>query len=304
MSYKIGIDLGGTKTSVAVIDASGQIVFSQRASTPSHNYAEILRTIGSLVETAMAAGDFGRLDKIGVGIPGALESDGTTVKNANTQILIGKSLKTDLEDQLGKQVHIANDATCFVASEAADGAGKGFASVFGVIMGTGVGGGIAVNGSPIMGENRIAGEWGHNPFPFYGAPPLERDCYCGKKDCIELVLSGPAISRDYLELTGKSLTVDAIVTQAEAGDLAAERVLSQLSTNLAKGLSTVINLLDPAVIVLGGGLSNIDRLYAEVPDRWGQYVFNASAKPAAITTKLVRNRWGDDSGVRGAAWLT
>ncbi len=304
MAHKIGIDLGGTKTSIAVLDPSGQTVFSNRVPTPSHDYNDIVSTIVDLVEAAVATGHFGRFDKVGVGIPGALENDGIHVKNANTQILIGKPLKSDLEAKLGRRVYVANDATCFVASEAADGAGKGFATVFGVIMGTGVGGGIAVNGTSIMGENRLAGEWGHNPFPFYGATPPGRACYCGKKDCIEQVLSGPAVSRDYLELTGKSLSVDAIVRAARDGELAAERVLGQLATNLAKGLSTVINLWDPNVIVLGGGLSNIERLYREVPEQWGAYVFNASAKPAAVTTRLVPNRWGDDSGVRGAAWLT
>ncbi|MEO1242316.1 MAG: ROK family protein [Pseudomonadota bacterium] len=304
MSYKIGVDLGGTKISVAVLDSDGRTVFSKRLPTPSHDYAEIILAISQLFEAATHSGDYGVFDSVGVGIPGALENDDISVKNANTQVLIGRSLKTDLETKLGRPVHIANDATCFAASEAADGAGMSYPVVFGVIMGTGVGGGVVVDGRPIIGENRLAGEWGHNPFPFYGGTPKGRPCYCGKIDCIEQILSGPAVSQDYLELTGKEMRAEDIVSAAHSGDSAAAQVLTELSVNLAKALSTVINLLDPNVIVLGGGLSNIDSLYEETPKRWGRYAFNASSKPAAISTRLVANRWGDDSGVRGAAWLT
>ena len=262
-----------------------------------------MHAIASEVEKARQALSIDAELTVGVGIPGALDSN-NIVKNANTQVLIGQPLLSDLESAMGSGVSIANDATCFVASEAADGAAANADVVFGVILGTGVGGGVAISGLPIIGENGLTGEWGHNPFPFYGAPPKNRRCYCGKQDCIEQFLAGPALSLDYRERTGIQKSAAEIHEAADGGDTDAKAVLADFYVNLAKALSTVINLLDPNVIVIGGGLSNIVTLYDEVPNLWGDYVFNATPSPAKVTTKLVKNKWGDDSGVRGAAWLT
>ena len=304
MTHRIGVDLGGTKTSIAVLDTENRMVFSKRAATPSSEYRKIVSTIAALFKEAGDHVPDAPVEKIGVGIPGAPEHDDQIVKNANTQVLIGKPLKRDLEEALGVQVAIANDASCFAISEAADGAAKDGRVVFGVILGTGVGGGIVVDGKPWLGGNRLAGEWGHNPFPYFGAPPGNRKCYCGKIDCIERILSGPALAETYFEVAGEHLMAMEIADAAEAGSRTAGQVIRDYAENLAKALSTVINILDPDVIVLGGGLSNIDSLYELTPQFWGKYVFNASARPAAVSTRLLRNKWGDDSGVRGAAWLT
>ncbi len=304
MKYKLGIDLGGTKSSVVVLDQNNQAVYNKRMPTPARNYTEILNTIQQLVNQAQQAIPDLDAQTIGVGIPGALQQDNLTVKNANTQILIGKKLKTNLETVLQRSVIIANDANCFATSEATDGSAKGHAVVFGVILGTGVGGGIAVMGKPWEGPNRLAGEWGHNPFPFHGAEASNKSCYCGKSDCIEKIISGPALSQDYFEQTGKHKSAKQIADAMVAGDPFAIRLFQDFYLNLAKALSTVINLLDPNVIVLGGGLSNIAAIYHEVPKLWDAYVFDATGKKPNIATKLVKNKWGDDSGVRGAAWLT
>ena len=304
MTHRIGVDLGGTKTSIVVLDAANRVVFSKRAPTPPSDYRKIISTIAALFKEAGDHVPGAPVNKVGVGIPGALEHDDEIVKNANTQVLIGKPLKSDLEEALGVQVAIANDASCFAISEAADGAAKEHRVVFGVILGTGVGGGIVVDGKPWLGGNRLAGEWGHNPFPYFGASPGNRKCYCGKIDCIERILSGPALAETYFETTGEQLSAEEIAEAATAGAQAARQILQEYAENLAKALSTVINILDPDAIVLGGGLSNIDLLYGLTPQFWGKYVFNASARPAAVSTRLLRNKWGDDSGVRGAAWLT
>ncbi len=303
MKYKLGIDLGGTKTSIVVLNQGNQAVYNKRLPTPAKNYTETLKTIQRLVHHAQQGIPDLDAQIIGVGIPGALQQDNITFKNANLQILIDKTLKSDLKNILQRNVIIANDANCFAASEATDGSAKGHALVFGAILGTGVGGGIAIMGKPWEGPNCLAGEWGHNPFPFHGANAKHRSCYCGKSDCIEKIISGPALSQDYFEQTGKHKSVEQIADAKAAGDPIATCLLNNFYLNLAKALSSVINLLDPNVIVLGGGLSNIAEIYHEVPKLWETYVFNATGKKPNIATKLVKNKWGDDSGVRGAAWL-
>ncbi|MEM9726616.1 MAG: ROK family protein [Pseudomonadota bacterium] len=310
---RIGVDLGGTKISVAALDRANRKRFSARRPTPAGDYTAIVETVRDLVEEARAASGIGGADgaaaapqsaPVGVGIPGALEADAaSTVKNANSQALIGRPLGADLRAALGAKVTLGNDADCFTLSEASDGAGAGAGVVFGVILGTGVGGGVAVGGRPLSGPNRLTGEWGHNPLPFRGAAGPGRACYCGAVDCIEAHLSGPALARSWAEEGHAPRSAEEIAAAAEAGEREARAALERYADALARALATVINLLDPEVIVLGGGLSNIDALYRLTPARWGAHVFHAGAGPAQVKTRLLKNRWGDDSGVRGAAWL-
>lgn len=284
MDLKIGVDLGGTKIEAIALEGSRE-VYRKRIASPRGDYAGTLAAIEGLVN------EIGQ-GSVGVGIPGALSRVTGLVKNANSTWLIGKPLKQDLEALLGRPVRIENDANCFALSEATDGAGKGAAVVFGVILGTGVGGGIVVHGEALSGPNAIAGEWGHNPLP---APtpddlPLPA-CYCGRKGCIETYLSGPGLSRDYEHATGKRLAAEEIVS---LGDEA----LARYEERLARGLASVINVLDPDVIVLGGGMSKVSRLYTSVPRLWSRYVFSDH-----VATRLAPPTHGDSSGVRGAAWL-
>jgi predicted NBD/HSP70 family sugar kinase len=284
MSLRIGVDLGGTKIEAIALDAKGAERFRKRVPTPRGDYEGTLEKIRLLVEEA---GD----GSVGIGIPGALSRATGLVKNANSTWLIGKPLKQDLERVLRREVRVENDANCFTLSEAVDGAGKGAAVVFGVILGTGVGGGIAVHGKVLTGANAIAGEWGHNPLPLPTAEDLPLPpCYCGRSGCIETYLSGPGLSSDYETLTGRS-----VPAEEAARD---ERALNRYAERLARSLAGVINVLDPDVIVLGGGMSNVARLYTEVPRRWTRYVFSDR-----VDTRLARNAHGDSSGVRGAAWL-
>ena len=281
---RIGVDLGGTKIEAIALDGARE-VFRKRIPTPRGDYAATLRAVADLV------GEIGE-GTVGVGIPGALSRVTGLVKNANSTWLIGKPLREDLEDALGREVRLENDANCFALSEAVDGAGKGAAVVFGVILGTGVGGGVVVHGRLWSGPNAIAGEWGHNPLPSPtpGDLPLPA-CYCGRAGCIETYLSGPGLSRDHAQATGANLSAQDIVSlQGES--------VARYEERLARSLASVINVLDPDVIVLGGGMSNVRRLYTEVPRLWGPYVFSDQ-----VATRLARNAHGDSSGVRGAAWL-
>jgi fructokinase len=284
MSLRIGIDLGGTKIEAIALDGSREVL-RKRVPTPRGDYAATIAAVASLVREVGEG-------SVGVAIPGALSTVAGLVKNANSTWLIGKPLKQDLEQAIGRQVRLENDANCFALSEASDGAGQGADVVFGVILGTGVGGGIVVHGKLIRGLNAITGEWGHNPLP---APTPEDlplpSCYCGRVGCIETYLSGPGLVRDHEGLTGTRLTSEEIV--ALEGES-----LRRYQERLARGLASVINLLDPDVIVLGGGMSNVARLYTEVPRLWSRYVFSDH-----VATRLVRNAHGDSSGVRGAAWL-
>jgi predicted NBD/HSP70 family sugar kinase len=282
---RIGVDLGGTKIEALALDGAGGEVFRKRVATPQGDYRGTLKAISSLVAEAGEG-------TVGIGIPGALSRVTGLVKNANSTWLIGKPLKHDLERILGREVRIENDANCFTLSEAVDGAGKGAEVVFGVILGTGVGGGIAVRGKVLTGPNAIAGEWGHNPLPLPTAEDLPLPaCYCGRAGCIETYLSGPGLSRDHEGATGRRESPEKIVSE---GGKSIDRYLERL----ARALAGVINVLDPDVIVLGGGMSNVERLYTEVPRLWTRYVFSDQ-----VATRLARNVHGDSSGVRGAAWL-
>lgn len=294
---RIGVDLGGTKIEAIALDERGDECWRQRVPTPSGDYDATLAAIAALVRRL--EDDLGRDGTVGVGTPGAISPATGLIKNANSVCLNGKPLRQDLERILGRPVRLANDADCLALSEARDGAGADASVVFGVILGTGTGGGIVVNGRLLAGSNAIAGEWGHNPLPWPNDEELPGPaCYCGKRGCLETWLSGPGLERTYETRTGISLGVPGIEAAAERGDRTAREVLDQYLDRLARGLATVINLLDPGVIVLGGGLSNLDRLYTGVPERWGRYVFSDR-----VDTRLRPARHGDSSGVRGAAWL-
>ncbi len=294
---RLGIDLGGTKIETIALDDSGTECYRRRIDSPQHDYAATLSAITQLVADAEA--ELRTTTTIGIGIPGTISPATGLVKNANSTWLIGKPLQDDLQQYLQREVRIANDANCFTVSEATDGAAAGAHVVFGVIIGTGTGGGICVNGRPLIGTNAISGEWGHNPLPWPQENELPGEsCYCGLHGCIETFLSGPAMARDHLRHTAQRLSAKQIVALAEQHNDAALHTLARYQDRLARGLASIINVLDPDVIVLGGGLSNIAPLYENVPRLWLPYVFSDH-----ITTRLVAPMHGDASGVRGAAWL-
>jgi fructokinase len=294
---RLGIDLGGTKIEIIALDDDGAELLRRRAPTPKGNYAETLQAIAALVCDTET--ELGQLGSLGIGTPGALSRATGRLKNSNSVVLNGQPILHDLESLLLRPVKIGNDANCFALSEATDGAAAGASVVFGVILGTGVGAGIVVNGHILTGPNSIAGEWGHNPLPWPEAYELPGpECYCGKHGCIETFLSGPGMMQLHQRETGESLNTEEIVARAEQGDAACERSLQAWESRLARSLAHVINILDPDVIVLGGGMSNIERLYTNVPTLWGRWVFSDQ-----VDTKLVKHRFGDSSGVRGAAWL-
>ncbi len=298
MDARIGIDLGGTKIEIIALDAQGNTLLRERCATPRGDYAGTVRAIAGLVHSAER-----RLNcraSVGVAMPGALSPASGRVKNANSTWLNGQPLDQDLSQVLGRPVRLANDANCFALSEAVDGAAAGAEVVFGVIIGTGVGGGVVVHGRVLTGPNAIAGEWGHNPLPWpdhVGERPGPA-CYCGQTGCLETFLSGPGMRHDYTLATGQQLDAPQIVECAARGEAAAVACLARYVDRLARGLASVINLLDPDVIVLGGGMSNIAPLYTQVPAHWGQYVFSDH-----VATRLRQAQHGDSSGVRGAAWL-
>jgi fructokinase len=295
--FRTGIDLGGTKIESIVLDSKGSQVFRKRIPSPQGSYIETVNAITELV--LEADNHVHEITRVGIGIPGALSEQTGLVKNANSTWLIGKPLKSDLEYSLKRRIKIENDANCFTISEAVDGAGAQAKIVFGVILGTGVGGGITINANSLRGINLITGEWGHNPLPWTNERKLNQNkCYCGKKGCIETFLSGPAVAKNYYKKTGKVLNVENILALSEAGDLNAQGIFNEFEIHLAKGLAQIINILDPDIIVIGGGLSNISRLYGNTTNIWDKYIFSD-----CINTKLVPARHGDTSGVRGAAWL-
>jgi fructokinase len=293
---RIGVDLGGTKIEAIALADSGDVVARLRVETP-RTYDATIAAIGALVDAVeQHAGERGT---VGVGIPGAVVPDTGLVKNANSVWLIGRPLGRDLETALGRPVRVENDANCFAISEASDGAAQGARVVFGVILGTGVGGGIVIDGRCLDGVNLIAGEWGHNPLPWmtpeeYPGP----ECYCGKRGCVEMFLSGPGFATAFVSGTGESASPSEIVSRAESGDAPAMVAVTRYHDRLARGLASVINLLDPDVIVLGGGMSNMPELAESVSGRFANYVFSDR-----VATRVVRNKHGDSSGVRGAAWL-
>jgi fructokinase len=294
---RIGIDLGGTKIEAAAIDRCGMTAGRRRVATPVGDYAATVAAVAEIV-TALER-DLGATGPVGIGIPGTISPATGVVKNANSTWLNGRPLDRDVAAALGRPVRLANDANCFALSEATDGAGAGMASVFGVILGTGVGGGIALGGHILVGANAIAGEWGHNPLPAPLADEIPGEfCYCGRSGCIETFLSGPALAAQYRRTAARRLTATEIADAAEAGDPAAGAALARYIDRLARALASVINLIDPDVIVLGGGLCRIAALYREVPQRWQRYIFSDH-----VTTRLLPPVHGDASGVRGAARL-
>lgn len=297
---RLGIDLGGTKIEGLVLDGAGEERARRRTATPRGDYDATVRAVVDLVaglERESGAGPGGA--SVGVGIPGTISPATGLVKNANSTWLIGRPLDRDLAAALGRPVRLANDADCFALSEASDGAGAGARVVFGIILGTGVGGGLVVDGQPVTGPNAIGGEWGHNPLPWptddeRPGPP----CYCGLSGCIETVLSGPGLAADHARVTGMRLEGPEIAARAEAGDPACRDTLSRYAERLGRATATVLNILDPNVMVLGGGLSNLSLLYEIVPTVWPRWVFSDT-----VATVLRSPRHGDSSGVRGAAWL-
>ena len=294
---RIGIDLGGTKIEAIALDDTGRECYRQRVDTPRDNYTATVKAIVDLVTNIET--ELNTTATVGIGIPGTISPATDLVKNANSTWLIGKPLHKDLHQALQREVRIANDANCFAVSEATDGAAAGEHIVFGVIIGTGTGGGICINARPLIGANAIGGEWGHNPLPWPKQEELPgAQCYCGQYGCIETFLSGPGMARDHLQHTSQSLSAKEIVARASQQDKEAQATLMRYEDRLARGLASIINVLDPDVIVLGGGLSNIQRLYTNVPKLWIQYIFSDR-----VDTKLVAPMHGDSSGVRGAAWL-
>ena len=296
---RIGIDLGGTKIEAIAIDASGRQLARIRIDAPRDRYAATIRAIAGLVSRIESDIGAERPASVGVGIPGAISPASGLIKNANSTWLIGHPLDRDLSSALGRPVRLDNDANCMALSEASDGAGAGHRTVFGVILGTGTGGGLVIDGRVHRGPNLIAGEWGHLPLPW---PEPEDEpatsCYCGKRGCVETYLSGPAFAARFRHDHGGNLSAPDIVEAAARGDGAAERAMAAYERRLAKGLAMVVTMLDPDIIVLGGGLSNVSRLYGSVPRIWGEFAFSDS-----LATPLLPARHGDASGVRGAAWL-
>lgn len=294
---RLGIDLGGSKIEIIALDESGEERLRERVETPQGDYAGTLEAVAGLV--ARAERQLGTTGTVGIGTPGAISPATGLLKNSNSICLNGQPFQRDLEARLGREIRMMNDANCFALSEATDGAAADAEVVFGVIIGTGVGAGVVVRRHPLVGPNAIAGEWGHNPLPW----PRDEErpgptCYCGKSGCVETFLSGPSMARDHAAVTGQTLDTRAIVERAAAGDAACDATLARYEERLARGLAHVINVLDPDAIVLGGGMSNIQRLYRNVPRLWGRYVFSDT-----VATRLLAPRFGDSSGVRGAAWL-
>ncbi len=324
-SLRLGIDLGGTKIELIALDAEGREILRRRVPTPQNDYLATVATVTALVQQAER--ELGQPGSIGIGTPGARSPASGLMKNCNSTCLNGEPLQADLERALNREVRLANDANCFALSEAIDGAAAGAGSVFGVILGTGVGGGVVVRGQGLDGANAIAGEWGHSPLPYFQFADAQADrhgtgqhpatgeailhpwpspreldaataCYCGKRGCIETWLSGTAFAADHVRYGGEDLPAHEIVQLANAGYGPCSATLARYEERLARALAGVINLIDPDVIVLGGGLSNIARLYDTVPRLWPRYVFSDR-----IDTRLLPPKHGDSSGVRGAAWL-
>ncbi|KKE39677.1 fructokinase, partial [Salmonella enterica subsp. enterica serovar Kentucky] len=294
---RIGIDLGGTKTEVIALDDAGEQRFRHRLPTPREDYQQTIETIATLVDMAEQA--TGQTGSVGIGIPGSLSPYTGVVKNANSTWLNGQPFDSDVSRRLKREVRLANDANCLAVSEAVDGAAAGAQTVFAVIIGTGCGAGVALNGRAHIGGNGTAGEWGHNPLPWMDDDELryreEIPCYCGKQGCIETFISGTGFAMDYQRLSGKALKGDEIIRLVDAQDAVAELALSRYELRLAKALSHVVNILDPDVIVLGGGMSNVERLYKTVPSLMKSFVFGGECE-----TPVRKARHGDSSGVRGA----
>jgi len=297
MSISLGVDLGGTKIEVVALNEHGEIVQRKRVATPQGGYQASLQAIARLVLTLEE--ELGLSGTVGIGVPGSISPATGLIRNANSTCLNGNTLKQDIEHLLARPVAVSNDANCFALSESTDGAAAGASSVFAVIIGTGTGAGLVIDGRVINGANGIAGEWGHNPLPWPNSLEYPgSDCWCGLQGCIETWLSGPGMARDHQESTGILMSTDSIVAASQDGNQQAEATLQRYEHRLARALAQTINVLDPEVIVLGGGMSNIKRLYTTVPATWGAYIFSD-----CVNTRLVQPMYGDSSGVRGAAWL-
>lgn len=297
---RIGIDLGGTKTEVIALSDQGEQLFRHRLPTPREDYRQTIENIATLV--GMAEQATGQRGSVGVGIPGSISPYSGVVKNANSTWLNGQPFDKDLSQRLNREVRLANDANCLAVSEAVDAAAAGAQTVFAVIIGTGCGAGVAIQGRSHIGGNGTAGEWGHNPLPWMDDDELryraEVPCYCGKQGCIETFISGTGFATDYQRLSGQSLTGNAIMQRVSEQDPLAEQALKRYEIRLAKSLAHVVNILDPDVIVLGGGMSNVERLYQTVPELVKPWVFGGECE-----TPIRKAVHGDSSGVRGAAWL-
>ena len=293
-NLRIGIDLGGTKIEALLTDSAGNEIRRARVKTPPNSYSSILESIADLLSDISAPPDL----PVGIGMPGSISPLTGHIRNANTTSLNGRPFQADLEKILGRPVRLANDANCFTLSESKDGAAKNFSLVFGIILGTGVGGGISVNSNLIEGVNAISGEWGHNRMPNLTSRDSERKCYCGRTNCVETWLSGPGLSRTYETISKRMLPAEDIVKFFYKGDEKAVETVSRYLDQLADALSGVINILDPDVIVIGGGLSNIDEIYNVIPGRLERLIFSDY-----FETKILKAEHGDSSGVRGASWL-
>ncbi len=294
---RIGIDLGGTKIEALAMDDSGTELARRRVDTPRGDYDGTIAALVDLV--SYLEGDLGRVGTVGIGMPGSLRAATGLIKNANSTWLNGRSFEKDLSGAMGREVRLANDANCLAVSEATDGAAAGARMVFAVILGTGCGGGLAFDGRVHAGPNGVAGEWGHTALPWAG--PEESPgpaCYCGLHGCMEMWVSGTAIAADFLRVTGRRLTTREIAQQADLGEAEALAAFARFEGRLARGLANVVNILDPDVIVVGGGVSRVERLYRNVPELVREYVFGGD-----FDTPIVPARFGDSSGVRGAAWL-
>jgi fructokinase len=296
MGHRLGIDLGGTKTEAVVLDSAEEALYRERVVTPAHSYNEILRMIALLVERAESS--LGQGMSIGIGIPGALSPRTGLLRNSNTLCLNGRPFLSDLENLLKRELRIENDANCFALSEALGGAARGYRTVFGVIIGTGTGGGIVVDGKLVNGPHSISGEWGHNPLPWAGAEDTVTTCYCGKQACIETFLSGPGFAAGFEHRFGRRLSSEDIMAGADAGVADCRAMLDLYHDQMARAFAQLINILDPDAIVLGGGMSNIDSIYREVPRLLARYLFSDFA-----ATPILRAARGDASGVFGAALL-
>ena len=295
---KLGIDLGGTKIEIVALNTkNNNILYRKRVLSPQKNYQDTLNAISTLILEAESKLNLNC--QVGIGIPGSISPETGMVRNANSVWLNSMPLSTDLNKILKKNITIENDANCFAISEAMDGAGKDFSSVFGVILGTGVGSGIVINKKVISGTNGISGEWGHNPLPWQHVNEIEtRDCWCGKTNCIEKFISGPAIEKEFEDLFGKKMSLEKIVKNSTKNNSNCNYILDVLTNRIARCFASIINVLDPDVIIIGGGLSNVEQIYIEVPKIWNQWIFSDK-----ISTKVKKAMYGDSSGVRGAAWL-
>ena len=296
----MGIDLGGTKIEIALVDAMHGVVYKDRVPTPQHSYNAILDAISALVDKTVSQQKIERPSSIGIGIPGCLDPATQLVRGSNTVVMNGKPLQVDLQQRLGLQIHLQNDANCLAVSEAVDGAAKGCSVVFAVSIGPGCGGGIAIDGKAWTGKNAIAGEWGHNPLPWPSADEIQvAPCWCGQVGCQETWISGTAFALDHARHTGERIKAEQIIAKMRAGDLAAQESFGRYVNRLARALASVMNVLDPDAIVLGGGMSNVDEIYQALPNEIIRYTFT---KP--IATPVLKAMHGDSSGVRGAAWLS